>query len=172
MARGHVKDKDHGYKKLVERVAKQGRVSVTVGIHEAEGSKPHEDEEGKASALTVEDVAVFHEFGLGVPQRSFLRAWADENEAANKVRLQKIAQAVLRGAIPSADVGLDRFGLYAVGSIQRRIKARIDPPLAKSTIKKKTVQGKKGDVPLINTGQLWTSITHRVVKGSGEGEGG
>lgn len=165
MARGgHVDDKDHGFKKLRERIAKQGRVSVTVGIHEAEGSKPHEGQGG----LTVEDVGVFHEYGtVTIPQRSFLRGWADENETANKERLQKIAQAVLKGAIPSAEIGLERFGLYAVGSIQRRISDGIEPPLAASTIKRKG-----SSVPLIDTGQLRSSITHRIVKGSGEGEGG
>lgn len=138
-------------------------LSVTVGIHAEEGAATHEGE-----AATVAEIGTFHEFGFGVPQRSFIRAWADENEALNKKRLRKIAEAVKSGHISSPRTGLNRFGILAVGEIQERIANGIEPELAESTIRQKG-----STVPLIDTGVLRSSITHRVGKAgaSSDGEG-
>jgi hypothetical protein len=147
-----ISDRDNGARALVKRVkdARKGAV-VTVGIHEAEGSAAHGDD------VTLADVASFAEFGLGNPQRSFLRDWFDENEAENRERLRKIGQAVIDGKVASVEQGLDRFGLFAVGSIQQRISAGIAPPNAESTI-----AAKGSSVPLIDLGTLRAFITHKV----------
>lgn len=146
-----VKDTDRGYAALVRRLTTAGEPTVSVGIHEAEGSA---SEEGGA---TVAEIGSYHEFGLGVPQRSFIRDWFDENEEANKERIRKLAKAVAEGKIPSAEMALERFGLYAVGSIQSRIADGIEPELAEETIRRKG-----SSTPLIDTGTLRSSITHKV----------
>lgn len=56
------------------------RHRATVGIHEADGSQPKVDYDRKASSATLSEIAAAHEFGLGVPERSFIRAWFDANE--------------------------------------------------------------------------------------------
>jgi hypothetical protein len=141
---------------------------VTVGIHEQEGAEQHEAEDnfgegfGQASPPTIVEVASFNEFGLGVPQRSFIRGWADENEAENRENLRKIGQAVVKGKLEGgAKQGLERFGLLAVAGIQKRMSDGIDPPNAPST-----VAAKKSSKPLINTGQLRSSVTFKVFKPS------
>lgn len=148
---GAVRDRDKGAKALMKRlgVGKPDKpVSVVVGILEAEGNAQHADD-----GTTVADVAGFHEFGLGVPERSFLRSWADENVDANKERLRKIAAAVEKGQLPSLEVGLERFGLVAVGEIQRRMPDGYAPDKVDGT-----------PATLIDTGQLRSSITHKVEK--------
>lgn len=52
---------------------------------------------------------------------------------------------------------LERVGLWAQGSIQQRISDGIPPPNAESTIRRKG-----SSTPLIDTGQLRTSIKYRV----------
>lgn len=150
-----IKDIDHGYKDLIDRFAKAAlRDNVlTVGIHEAEGSEEKETSDGEAEPATLAEIASFHEFGLGVPRRSFIADWADENRAAHEAQLRAVARAVVKGTVPSVEVGLARLGSLFVGQVQKRIADGIDPPLEESTVK-----AKGSSKPLISTGQLRTAI--------------
>lgn len=143
---------------------------VTVGIHESEGIAEHTREQDEiqldgdkppaGKPPTVAEVAMFNEFGLGVPQRSFVRAWADENEAENRENLRKIGQAVVKGKLPGGPKqGLERFGLLAQGGIQKRMADGVPPPNAPSTVAQK-----KSSKPLIAGGQLRSSVTYKVFK--------
>jgi hypothetical protein len=138
---------------------------VTIGIHEEEGNAQHGDE-----GVTIADVGVFNEFGLGVPERSFIRGWADENEEKNKERLRKIGQAVVTGHISSPSVGLKRFAVLAVADVQARIS---DGGVFEEN-KPSTVKAKGSSKPLIDDGILRSSITSKVERrgsgGNGEGE--
>jgi hypothetical protein len=145
-----IRDRDTGLKDLLKRFA-PGVVGVTVGVHESEGSAEH----GEATVL---DVALFNEFGTeDIPERSFIRAWSDENEEANRGRLKAVAEAVFKKNVPSIEVGLARFGVFCVGDVQKRIASGLSPALAPAT-----VQRKGSSVPLIDTGQLRSSISHKV----------
>jgi hypothetical protein len=146
-----VLDKDNGYDALLERL-RQGAARLTVGIHEAEGSVDHGD------GVTVAEIGEFHEFGLGVPRRSFIADWADEGKAEHDDQLRKMAIAIVKGSVPSARVGLERLGNLYVGEVQRRIAGRIDPPLEQATIDRKG-----SSVPLIDKGILRSSVTFKVV---------
>jgi len=200
---GHVRieDKDNGYKAMLARL-KKAQTSLTVGLHEAEGAAPkaervhgHERPAGKTEGskgggeggggapkeqLTLVDVGMFHEFGLGVPRRSFIADWSDENRSNHENQLRLMAKAVVQGKVASWQQGLARLGNLYVAEIQKRISDHIQPELAESTIRQKTVGGKKGDVPLIDTGQLRTGIRFHIngaeggggEEGGGEGEAG
>ncbi len=109
------------------------------------------------------EVATINEFGLGVPERSFIRDWADQNQAKNEERLKAIGIQVLKGSY-TVDVGLGRLGALFQGEIQQRISSGIAPPNAPSTIARK-----ESSTPLIDTGQLRSSILWKVTK---VGEGG
>lgn len=116
-------------------------------------------EGAKSKALTVLEIATIHEFGLGHnPERSFIRAWFDEKKDENELLMKKVAEQYLAGKI-TREQGLDLLGVRFVGSIQKRIRDRIEPPLASSTEKRKG-----SSVPLIDTGQLRSSITFKVNK--------
>lgn len=155
MAKSSVTIKDRGLRDLLKRLKKQ-KWELTVGVHGPEGSVPAEGD----TDLTVLDVATINEFGIGVPERSFIRDWADQNESSNNDKLIKIAFAVYKGKF-TIEIGLNRLGLLFVGDIQRRISGGIPPPNAPATIAKK-----QSSTPLINFGQLRSSITYVISGGS------
>lgn len=146
-----IRDTDHGFKKFKQSLVGVGRGSVTVGIHAAEASQGRED------GLTMLEVAIWQEFGNSkIPQRSFLREWFDENEDKAETWWTALNKQVLHGQM-NQKRALELFGLRVVGEIQQRIANSIPPPNAPTTIARKG-----SDVPLIDTGQLRSSITHAV----------
>jgi hypothetical protein len=154
MAKGvRIIDRDRGFNALerLTRDAARGR-AVTVGVHSGEAGEPSGE-----SGLTVGDVATINEFGLGdVPERSFVRAFADEvRDEATKVEAKLVGAAITkRGNVQDA---LEKFGLWLTAKMQKRIRGGIAPPNDPATIARKG-----SSTPLINTGQLVSSITHEV----------
>lgn len=131
------------------KVAPRGtRAKITVGIHGAEGGTAKRE----APELTVADVASFHEFGRGVPQRSFIRGWFDERVRENRELLLSQLKRVAAGKL-TLDVAMQRVALKMEASVRQRIRAHIPPPLAPVTIARKG-----SSTPLIDTGQLVSSI--------------
>ena len=143
-----IKENDRGLRELRRRLRKKG--TVKVGILGAKGNATHQ-----GTDLTVVEIGSFHEFGLGVPKRSFIRDWFDLNEQDLKRDMKQVARRVLKGSKLKKE--LDRFGLKAVGSIQERIASNIPPPLSDET-----KQRKGSNVALIDTGQLRSSISHQT----------
>lgn len=149
---GKVTIKDNGLGALTKRLKGIGKgYTLTVGIHGPEG-------EATDGGTTVLEVATINEFGIGVPERSFIRDWADQGEARHNEQLRQVAAVVIRGGY-TVEVGLGRLGALYQGEIQARISAGIPPPNAPSTIAKKG-----SSTPLINTGQLRSSILWRLEK--------
>lgn len=140
---------DRGAARLAVTVqASQARPHVRVGVLEAEGAKQH-----GADDLTVADVARWAEFGIGQPQRSWLRGTVAARRAQIEERMRIESRAVLEGK-RTQEQALSRLGVFIVGLIQERIAAGIDPPNAQATIDRKG-----SSTPLIDTGQLRSSIT-------------
>lgn len=67
--------------RMRERASKAESHYASVGIHEAEGEQPKIDYYGKPGNASLAQVAAAHEFGAGVPERSWLRTWVDQNRA-------------------------------------------------------------------------------------------
>lgn len=144
------RDRDLGFKGLVKLAFGFRQASVAVGVTEADGAKSE-------GALTVLDVANIHEFGLGTaPERSFLRAYFDQNEPRIQKMLIALMEAALKGKYTKEQI-LEILGQKMVGEIQARISAGIEPPLAQATIDKKG-----SSTPLIDTGQLRASISYKA----------
>ena len=163
---------------------------VSVGIHADQGAELHKqaadavthDENGRAhlngkfisndkvaelqkkrrgvAPVTIADIAYWNEFGLGVPERSFIRAWFDEASAENRAALKNALALVLRGE-KTIEEALTLVGLRFVGKMQQRISKGVEPPNAASTIK-----AKGSSKPLIDTGQLRQSLTFLVTPSS------
>jgi hypothetical protein len=134
------------------------RPTVRVGVMGSKASEAKSVRGGGGSETTVIDVATKHEFGIGVPRRSFIADWADESEAEARRRLRKAADRIEdQGGL---ELELNKFGIWAVGQIQARISRRIPPPLSETRIAQKG-----SDVPLIDTGQLRSSVTYDVDDG-------
>lgn len=161
-----IKDTDKGAAKMLQRLLKDGALSV--GILAEDASKPHTAKEsvdrikdifaGPDASLTIGEIAEIHEFGLGTaPRRSFLADWADENTTEIKIVVQRGAQALVLGKLSTPLQFLNQVGAWAVGSIQKRMAGNIPPPLSPVTIRRKG-----SSIALIDTGQLRSSITYRV----------
>ena len=162
-----IKDKDRGYKKMLKRVLAQQPKEVSVGIFDSEASKILEEPlpEGvgdtapvtRGVQLTVGEIAEIHEYGLGnSPERSFIRAWVDEDPGKIRTAMTRLLESVIKGS-RTKEQAMNLFGQWAVGQMQKRIAAGISPPLSRVTILRKG-----SSVPLIDTGQLRASITYRV----------
>jgi hypothetical protein len=154
-----ISDRDLGARDLIVRMLEQG--AMRVGVSEASGAQPH-GEDGK---ITVGEIATIHEFGLGVPRRSFLSDWFDERRAELENMIVRAGRAVVLNKLTVPEA-LEQLGLWCVGSIQTRIAENIPPPLAPETIARKG-----SSVALIDKGQLRASITHEVNPGKFDGGG-
>ena len=148
-----VTDRDQGLIEMVRRLghAADFGASLTVGLIGDEADAEHSD------GLTIAELGEIHEFGLGVPRRSFIADWSDENEEEHKRQIVRIAAAVVRGKLETFDEGLERLGVLFVAEIQKGISDGIPPPNAESTIARKG-----SSTPLIDTGVLRSSITYKV----------
>lgn len=155
-----IKDKDRGYRKLRAQLAKADHDQVTVGIFAAEGDQIHEGDP-LADPQTILEVATANEFGIGRPERSFIRAWVDQSESQIRKKIKELLGWIVKGKISEAQA-MNYLGLWAQGEIQKRIAAGIDPPNAP-----RTVALKGSSTPLINTGQLRSSITYQIGGGDG-----
>ena len=127
------------------------RGAVDVGVLGAAAGAPH-------GRTTTAQVAAWAEFGIGQPRRSWLLDWIDANLREVQKLQQSEMQKVVRGEQTESQARA-RVGAWIVGQIQARIAAGIAPPNAESTIAKKG-----SSTPLIDTGQLRSSIAFRVVE--------
>lgn len=125
----------------------EARGVITTGVHGDEGEQLHDSE-----GVSIADVASFAEFGLGQPQRSWLRAWFDENSHRLEAMLAKQLQAAMTAG-ESFEWAMERTALWMQADIQRRIRNRISPPNAASTIARKG-----SSTPLIDTGVFRSAI--------------
>jgi hypothetical protein len=155
-----VKVIDLGARRVVSAARRNKKPAhVDVGVLGKDAGKAKAGESG----LTVGQVAEWAELGLGQPQRSWLRGWIDANEDAINRRMDSEMESVILGE-RTPDQALARLGVWLQGEVQKNIAdfpSNDFEPNAPATIK-----GKGSSSPLINTGQLRSSISHRV--GSGE----
>jgi hypothetical protein len=149
-----VRDTDRGYAKRLKAIAEAaaGPTVTKIGVLGDKADKAHGD-----SGLTVGELATIHEFGLGVPERSFIRAWFDQERPAILEALRAAHKQVLLGKLTPQRAG-EVLGMRWAGQVQKFISdGRVKPELAEATIK-----AKGSSVPLIDSGQLRSAITWLV----------
>lgn len=147
-------DRDRGYKRLRQEFARARRSGphVTVGI---QGSQAVADHSG--AGITVAQVGAYNEFGTSrIPARSFVRSTVDGNSRLYSRMLADVARSWIARRLSLAQ-GLGLVGAKVAGDIKLRIAAGISPPNAAATIARKG-----SSTPLIDTGQLRSSITSAV----------
>lgn len=144
-------DKDRGYDALFKRLGKSAH--VTVGIHSDRGA------DGHGKGVTVADIASWAEFGLGQPERSWLRGWVEEQENDIEKAIRALGVAVVEGPL-DAEEAIEQLGQLLKGKIQERIANGIAPPNAASTIARKG-----SSKPLIDSGQFRSSIDYKTHRG-------
>ena len=92
-----------------------------------------------------------------IPERSYLRAWFDENVDVLQATMERLIGQVVEGKI-SGRAALETIGGYVVTHVQAYMVDLKTPPNAPSTIARKGSSN-----PLIDTGQLKDAITWQVV---------
>ena len=92
-----------------------------------------------------------------IPERSYLRAWFDENVDVLQATMERLIGQVVEGKI-SGRAALETIGGYVATHVQAYMVDLKTPPNAPSTIARKGSSN-----PLIDTGQLKDAITWRVV---------
>lgn len=120
--------------------------SITFGIHADEGAESH-------GAETVAEIASKHEFGLGVPQRSWLRGFVSEEQE----EISNVVEQTMRLASDRGPAAYDAAALILAGKMQARFAKGIGPELAPAT-----VAAKGSSLQLVDTGVMRSSITGKV----------
>jgi hypothetical protein len=164
-----VRDIDHGYKALFSRLRRAktriGAASslspshrISIGIHGDEAAVRYD---GAAGDVSLVEVAAAHEYGLNVPERSFIRAWFDVNRQRLAREMKFAEQAELFGGNPDAVKQLaQRWASEVKAGITSR-SAHLKP-LAPATIAARERAGIGSETPLDATGQLVRSIRAMV----------
>lgn len=139
-------------------------------IHEAgEAKAPPTSAAGKIVAavkaaiskpMTVGELAAIHEFGLGVPQRSFIRGYFDAKSADILSALNASWQArnPNDALLTALRITMAQTAVKARDGMKQYINERPFKANAKRTIKRKG-----SDLPLVDTGVLKSSISGRGV---------
>jgi hypothetical protein len=152
MPKGYkIRTKDAGARKFWRKVSKAQPV-LRVGVLDSPGrTHPNSD------TASVGEVAIWNEYGTQtVPARSFVGGWALENE---KKFAETLATAARKYTLEKADreVELGKVGKRFANGMKKRIRNVIRPLNSIYTLERK-----KGDTPLIDTGTLIRSITFTV----------
>ena len=150
-----VVDRDLGYANLMARLMEQNSIDISIGIL-PDGETGDDGMYHAGTELAF--IASINEFGSSdghVPERSFLRSTIDENRNKYLRLMTTATKQVMRGV--SAKVAYSSVARKVVRDVVRKIKNRIPPANAAATIKKK-----KSDVPLVDTGELYASISYRL----------
>ncbi len=141
-----VRDVDKGFAAFVKGCEASNGLTIKVGIHsEAPGE--------------VLEKAEANEYGTEtIPARPFVSGWADENREAAVAEIKAVlARALKSGKDPTQ--ALEVSALKFQGQMQQRIADGIDPPNAESTVARKG-----SSTPLIDTGELRSSVLGKVVR--------
>lgn len=100
---------------------------------------------------------------IEIPKRSFIADTVDIQSRRITKLAKNLMGQVLDGKM-EVNQALEFLGIFVQGEIRKRMSKGIPPPLKASTVKRKTINGKKGTTPLIDTGQLRSSIDYQVRK--------
>ena len=155
---GEVEEIDRGWDKIRADLKAIASVppALDIGILGKDATSAH-GEDGPTNA----EIGTMHEFGGAddrPPERSFLRSTMAEGNQKYFALTQRVVTLVYEGKLALSQ-GLGLVGARVLGDVRAKIRAGISPGLAESTKLKKTVAGKTGNTPLIDTGQLLNALS-------------
>lgn len=145
--------------KFLENLKAMQTKAVFVGI-------PHEETRRNECAETNAEIGFLNEFGSAVrniPPRPFLNTGVKDAQQKIINILKEGGQNALHGE--DINISLEKAGLVAQSSVKNKIVNGEFAPLSERTItarQRRRLNGKAGTKPLIDTGQLLSSITYVV----------
>lgn len=158
-----IKQLKHLESKRLEVGVFEGEKHPDSDIDLAELARIHEY--GIVIEVTPEMRAYLHSIGLHlrddtthirIPERSFIRAGWDNNKADVEKRIERFLPQVLELNV-NTDTFIEMVGKEVEGRLKKFLKKLHYPPNSSFTIRRKGSSN-----PLIDTGSLVDSITHRV----------
>lgn len=155
-----VEDIDHGFDAMMDMLEElDGENYVEVGV--PEGSGQYDDGANQVTVATANEFGATIEHPNGatitIPERSFIRSTMDDKDRRFTALLSKFIGEIIDGDM-TPDDAMEGLGLDAVAQVKRKIDDLKEPPNAESTIRQK----RGSSNPLVDTGNLKQSITHRV----------
>jgi len=144
------------WEEIQGQLAEVERKRVRIGIIGKDAGATHADGDS-----TNAEIGLFMEFGTEwIPERSFLRKTFRNPAVLAEARAlqQRLIRAILEKGM-DVDRALGLLGAWAVSKVRETIiDGDISPPLAASTI-----AAKGSSRPLVDTGQLVSSISWVIV---------
>jgi phage gpG-like protein len=156
-----------------QKLAELSGLRVAVGVLGAAAAAPHKDENGESHA-TVAEVATWNHFGTSAPEtsdfkegdtvdhvvhipaRPFISLALENHKAELQKGFERIGRGVLEDKL-EARQALGLMGESVVGAIKTQIADGVPPSNAESTKERK-----RSSVPLIDKGQLRSSVSYQV----------
>lgn len=155
-------DSSKGYDELKAKINRfKAKPGVQIGVLREDMGKPYLGHRGALS--TIGEVAFINEFGSvdgKIPERPFIRGYFDGYTDDIKAQLSLTVRRILldKGDMFSE---FDRLGRWATAGMQRNITDGGKPAFVPNA--PMTIRLKGSSKPLVDTGQLWSTITHKVL---------
>lgn len=150
-----LKDNLKSLQKYAQTIDDVKNKAVYVGLPKEKATKKYED------GMSVIRIGAIHEYGMGnSPQRSFLRVPFAENKKEIDSFINKRFEMSGKEIAPIK--ALEQIGVFAEGISKRSFVKNDWKKLSEARKKQKIVNGKSGNTPLIDTGNLRNSITSIV----------
>jgi hypothetical protein len=153
-----VTDRDRGWERLTRELRGAKGLVGKSGVVGPKAAAERKLDDGRT--VTNAELAMIHEFGDGVPERSFIRKPFDDNRQKYESRLALYARRVYAGAMK-----VERAVGLVAAEMSSDVKKYIvngpgvPPPNAPATIAKKG-----SSRPLVDTAQMKNAVTWAVVR--------
>lgn len=126
------RDTDNGFRRVF------GSLTTLAGKLEAGVIGERAGAQHPKAEMSVAELAAIHEFGLGVPERSFIRAFFDDAQVPEAAA--HLAREVAAGVITPAEFRR-KLGAWVVEGMQHRMDEGLPPPLLPETLNRKSRTG-------------------------------
>lgn len=158
------KSKDMGYNQIVATFKQMAKAHTLVGLPgvgspqvmiPATPTSP-----AKPAGFTVAALGVVHEFGVpsrGIPSRPFMRQTWDRHGESTKRLIRQMFKLLMTNKIKLYPA-MGKIGAYYEGQVKTTIRNGVFQSNTAATLAKK-----KSSKPLIDTGLMRASVTHKVV---------
>lgn len=149
----------NAFKKFFEKIQKVSKKGVVAGFPKGQLNTPHyEPDKPGEKGLSIIDVAIRNNFGIGVPQRDFMTPASKKWQKFFNESLDK-----LRNELEKEEVDIDKFlnimGQKGADIISQEIIALKTPPNSPITIARKGSSN-----PLVDSGDMSRSTTWQIRK--------
>lgn len=166
-----VKEKNpQAFEALKKRMAEISRHKVVAGFPKGKLNNPHYEVEKGKPGPSIIDVAIWNNFGIGVPRRDFMTPATKLWQKYIEQQLMIYQDNIINGSM-DIKMFMETMGTDGAKIISDTIVALREPPNAQVTIeggwimkrgKPIKIKGKKSSNPLFDSGDLSKAPIHEI----------